>query len=147
MKTEILADVRADGTLSTAKRMEAHRAFLAFAGKRIRITVERLYNKRSNAQNRYFHGVCLPIIQQGLLDIGYNEARDMAWVKDFVKANLLTVEVADSEGVVRKAIRQTSGLSKSEFMDFIADLQQWGSQELGVYIPDPNEQVEMGFCD
>lgn len=142
LKFEIFADVRPDGTLSTGKRSEAHQAIKTFAGKRIRLTVEKSYSKRSNAQNRYFHGVCVPLVGQGLVELGYNEARNMEWVKDFIKANLLTTELPDKEGVMRKCIRPTSGLSTSQFMDLIADLQQWAMQELGVYIPDPNEQME-----
>ena len=51
---EIFADVKEDGTLSAGKRLEARRAFQSFAGKRVRVTIERAYNKRSSNQNRFF---------------------------------------------------------------------------------------------
>ena len=140
MKHEIFADVKEDGTLSTGKRLEARRAFQSFAGKRVRVTIERAYNKRSSNQNRFFHGVCLPLIGEALLELGYNEGRNMELVKDFVKVNLLTTEMPDKHGEVRKFVRPTSGLSTSEFMDLISDLQQWAAEYLGIIIPDPNSQ-------
>lgn len=140
---EIFADVRDDGTLSTGKRSEAHQAIKSFAGKRIRIKIERAFNKRSNSQNAYYWGVIVPILKEALIEIGYNEARSAEWVHDFVKVNFLLDEKPDKDGVVRKVVRRTSGLSTSEFMDLISDLQQWAVENLGVIIPDPNEQIDM----
>lgn len=143
MKTEIFADVKEDGSLSTSKRLEAQTAFKSLAGKRVKITIERAYNKRSNNQNRFFHGVCLPLIGDALLELGYNEGKNMEWVKDFVKVNLLTTEMPDKHGEIRKFVRPTSGLSTSEFMELIADLQQWAAENLDLIIPDPNSQSEL----
>lgn len=140
---EIFADVREDGTLSTGKRSEAYQAIKSFAGKRIRIKIERAFNKRSNSQNAYYWGVIVPILKEALIQIGYNEARNSEWVHDFVKVNFLLDEKPDKDGVVRKVVRRTSGLSTSEFMDLISDLQQWAAENLGVVIPDPNEQINM----
>ena len=66
--------------------------------------------------------------------------KDIEWVKDFVKVNLLTTEIPDKHGEVRKFVRPTSGLSTSEFMDLISDLQQWAAEYLGIIIPDPKDR-------
>ena len=143
MRCEIYADLDADGQMSERKRMEVRNALKMYAGKRVVFSVERKYNKRSNSQNRFFHGVVLPLIGEALIESGYNEARSHEWVKDFVKVNCLTQDVVTEEGQVFKSIRRTSELTTSEFNDLIATVQQWASENLGIYIPDPGEQIEI----
>ena len=144
MKSEIFCDVSETGELSLFKKKEIRKCLQGFAGKRIIISLERLYNKRSNQQNRFFHGVCLPILSKGLIDIGYNEAKSLEWTKDFIKANCLMVEIPNPDsGELMKSIRRTSELTTSEFMDLIADIQRWSMQTLNIYIPDPAEQTEI----
>lgn len=141
---EIFADVREDGTLSTGKRSEAHQAIKSFAGKRIRIKIERAFNKRSVSQNDYFHAIIDRYVCDGLVNAGWKEARSRAWAKDFVKREVLMQDVVNEKtGETKPMPRATSGLSTVEFMALIADMQQWASEYLGIYIPDPNEQIDM----
>lgn len=144
MKTEIYADVRDDGTLSEGKRLEAHKAIKVHAGKRVKLTIERAYNKRSVSQNDYFHMVIDSYVCQGLIDAGWNEARDRKWAKEFVKREVLMREVVNEKtGEVKWMPRPTSGLTTTEFMELIADLQQWAAEYLSIVIPDPNEQIKI----
>lgn len=144
MKLELFADVTEQGSLTNSKQSELNRFVESFAGKRIKISVERKYNQRSNNQNRFFHGVVIPIIQQGLIEAGWNEAKSFEWTKDFIKMNCLVKEyVNENTGEVKKSIGKTSELSTSEFMNLISEIQQWASEYLNVYVPEPNEQIEI----
>jgi hypothetical protein len=117
-------------------------AFKSFEGKDVVVTVEKKKSKRSDAQNRYFHGVIIPVIQHGLIEAGWNEARSSEWTKDFIKLNCLIKQYTNEKtGEVKDCIGKTSGLTKSEFMDFVADVQQWAAESLGIYVPEPNEQT------
>jgi hypothetical protein len=75
------------GRPNNAKKLNA--AFQEFEGKDVVVTVEKKKSKRSDAQNRYFHGVIIPVIQHGLIEAGWNEARSSEWTKDFIKLNCL----------------------------------------------------------
>lgn len=112
-------------------------------GKHIRITIEPK-GKRSNAQNDFFHGPVLTIIKAHLLDLGWKEAKSNEWVKNYIKYNCLIIEQENEKtGEVIKTLGETSTLTKGEFMDFIADVQQWAATELGLYVPDPNEILKL----
>ena len=112
-------------------------------GKHIRITIEPK-GKRSNNQNSYFHGVVVPIVKAHLLDLGWKEAKSNEWVKNYIKYNCLIIEQQNEKtGEVIKTLGETSALTKGEFMDFIADVQRWASEELGLYVPDPNEILKL----
>jgi len=130
-------------------KLTNNKGFLAdlrgFVGKAIRITIES-QSKRSNPQNRYFHGVVIPIVKMHLIDLGWKEARSNEWVKNYIKYNCLIVESTNEEsGEVIKTLGETSALSKSEFCDFIADVQHWAAETLGLIIPDPGQVMEMEF--
>ena len=61
-----------------------------------------------------------------------------------MKYQFLKMETANEKtGEVITSIRATSSLTTSEMMDFIADIQQWSAETLELYIPDPNEQIEL----
>lgn len=84
------------------------------------------------------------MLQQRLLDLGWKEAVSIEWVKDLIKYQFLKMETAnETTGEVITSIRATSSLTTSEMMDFIADIQQWSAETLELYIPDPNEQIEL----
>lgn len=84
------------------------------------------------------------MLQQRLLDLGWKEAVSIEWVKDLIKYQFLKMEtVNEKTGEVITSIRATSSLTTSEMMDFIADIQQWSAETLELYIPDPNEQIQL----
>ena len=74
--------------------------------------------RRSDPQNRYLHGVVLPILAH---HTGYTNDEMKAVIKWKFK------------------IKQTSTLDTVEFNKFVDEVRAWASSDLGCYIPDPNE--------
>jgi hypothetical protein len=75
--------------------------------------------QRSSPENRYFHGVLLPILAEYT---GYDPDEMKAVVKWKFK------------------IKHTAELTTSEFEKFMSDIRMWASRDLSCYIPEPNEQ-------
>lgn len=107
------------------------------AGKYVVMKLEKKKKKRSNQQNAYYWGVCIPIIQTGLTDAGY-EGMNKDKTHDMLKLLFLR-DIVDGDGEPIAVIKETKELTTTEFADYIAELQQWASEFLNVYIPDPNE--------
>ena len=140
MKHEIFIQTDPDGKLISGKR-NLVKAFQMFAGKRLRLTIELYRSRRSNQQNRYLHGVVFGLIQDRLIELGWNEAQSQSWVKEYCKSMFLkTVAVNEKTGETVEYVRGSSSLTTSEMMDFIANLQQWSAENLDLYIPDPGQQ-------
>lgn len=100
-------------------------------GKRITVEVSAWRKSRSAMQNRYLHGVVLPILGE---DLGY--------YKDEMKAALchkFLSSVDDKTGLMR--IRGTSDLSTAEFEEFMTRVREWAAVELGIFIPLPGEYL------
>lgn len=112
-------------------------------GKELMITIEPKKKKRSNKQNSYYHGIVVPIVKQCLIDAGFNNYRNTEPVLDLLKYKFLKVNECNEDGEYIERIKSTTELSTSEFMDFIAEIQQWCAEYFNVEIPDPNENLKL----
>ena len=143
MKTNLIIQLDQQGKVIAGRR-KLMQALQSLSGQRVLLTIEKYKRKRTSSQNRYLHGVVFPMLQQRLLDLGWKEAVSIEWVKDLIKYQFLKMEtVNEKTGEVITSVRATSSLTTSEMMDFIADIQQWSAETLELYIPDPNEQIQL----
>lgn len=120
-------------------------AIESFEGKEIEITIQKKRKLRSNPQNKFYWGVVLPILQEGLKD-ATGEIRDFNSIHYQIIIPLLApkrdVVNTDTGQVITEHIT-SSEMSTSEFMDFMVSIQQWGAEFLGITIPEPNEQIQL----
>lgn len=95
---------------------------------------------RSNNQNRYYWGVVVNELSEhtGFTPDEVHEIlkHKFLWKVLFVKAKSGTDKV-----LVGKS---TAQLTTAEFENFMRDVRQWASIELGVWIPEPNEAPTEG---
>jgi len=109
---------------------QAMKRFPAGAKVTIRVEIER--QKRSNSQNRYWHGVVIPLFAE---HCGY----DFEDMKDTLALKLIPREITDvTTGEVHVVPGHTSKLTTKEFNDLIERAQRLGA-EMDIYIPSPNE--------
>jgi hypothetical protein len=141
MKFEIYSTVE-KGNLKQNRNLVID-ALKSFEGKGIVITIEKRKNKRSNPQNAFFHGVVLPLVYNGLKELGHT--MPLADVKDLLKLKFLKVPIFVNEetGEITEKIKNTSELTTTEFMEFVSEIQRWSIENLGVNIPDPNENLKL----
>jgi len=128
----------------SSNRQPIAEAIKSFEGKEIVLTIERKRKKRSNEQNAYLWGVVYPILKDGFYQIGYKLTTEQVhelMKQTFVKEDLIN----ESTGEVKTITGHTSNLTTSQFMEYLADIKQFAAEELNVYIPDPNEQVNFNF--
>ena len=98
------------------------------------IKLERPSNKRSNEQNKYFHGVILPYIAN---EVGELEIE----MKEILKSMFLsTHEVKFNKGITR--IKNTSDLSTIEFEEFNEKCRIWAYSFFELTIPLPNQIID-----
>lgn len=113
--------------------------------KDLAVTIEVKVKKRvrSDVQNAYYWGVVIAMIVERLRELGHDVDRDLA--HEFLKGRFLYSELTDpNSGEVMKIPRKTSELATNEFMEYIEHVKQFAAETLDIYIPDPNEQVQVG---
>lgn len=99
-------------------------------------------NKRSLSQNAYYWACVVPMIQQGLKDLGHDLA--LQETHDFMKARFNSREIVNPEtGEVISVPKSTSDLNKTQFGEYIERIQRFAAEYLDIVIPNPNEQVKI----
>jgi hypothetical protein len=94
---------------------------------------------RTIKQNEYYHGVVIPLVTSGLLDVGYELSKSET--HRFLKGKFLKVEIIDeSTWSYKTAEGSTKELTTIEFKKFIDEIQRWSIVYLSTYIPDPREE-------
>jgi hypothetical protein len=120
------------GQLRLEGRRVFEQAMRRFADGPVAVRVSAGKRPRTSNQNRYFHGVLIPVLAQ---HCGYR----LDEMKDALALELIPHEVVDLKtGEVRLVPGHTSQLTVSEFNTLIERAQQLAA-ELGCYVPDPRE--------
>jgi hypothetical protein len=102
--------------------------------------------QRSLNQNAYFHAVMVPMVLEGLREVGYSEVKTLEDAKDILKTLFLKKTIRNERsGEEIPVIRNTSELSTSEFNVFMEEVARWASEYLGVFIPPPNYQTQLTY--
>ena len=112
--------------------------------KDLAVTIEVKVKKyrRSNEFNNYYWGVVVAMIVERLRELGHDVDRDLT--HEFLKGRFLYSELTyPSTGEVLKIPRKTSELATEEFKDYLEHVKQFAAETLDLYIPDPNEQLEI----
>jgi len=86
--------------------------------------------KRSNNQNRYYHGIVIKMFSQEIGQIPEETHQDLA-------KHFLTYE---NNG--KKYTKSTTQLNTVEFENYLEQCRQLASKHYGMYIPLPNECTE-----
>jgi ribosomal protein L39E len=93
-------------------------------------------DKRSNNQNRYFHGVVLQLLSD---HTGYT----IEEMKQILKNEFLTYTKDLPNGKSMKFVKSTADLNTKEFEDFLENSRRFAIQTFDVFIPLPNEVIEI----
>ena len=144
-----MSNIYADGKVEGGKLILYDRDKFAseipqFEGKPVRLSLSR-GNKRSNAQNNYWHGVVVEMFMDAM---GYeNTKENHDAVHEILKAELNseTTEIINKLTGEVKTItysKSTANLSTDDFSALKERAQKLGAEFYGIYIPDPNEEPQ-----
>ena len=143
MNYEIRSEVK-NGTLTRNVNLIKD-AIQTFEGKQIIIKIEKAKKKRSTQQNRFYYGVIIPIVQNCLKEAGHvmtNESTHNLIKLKFLKETLF---VNETTGEVIERIKSTTELSTSQFMDLLAEINNFTFDYFGVSLPSPNEDLTLNL--
>ena len=106
------------------------------------VQVERMYRKRSLLQNNYYWGVMLPMVHEGLKDLGWELSllQCHEWLME--KFSRETIQNEKTGEMVDITVR-SSEQSTVQMMAYFEAVSRFAAQELGVIVPQPNEQLKI----
>ncbi len=147
MNQKFEIQTKVEGGKVTRNRSKLSETIAAFEGKNVTISIERTRNKRTNLQNRWYWGVCVPMVQDRLRELG--ELLSKESTHDLLKMVVMKIDPAlivdeiiiEDTGESIERLKSTTELTTTEFMAYKEHIQQWAIQSLDVDIPDPEEQL------
>lgn len=141
MNYEIRSEVK-NGTL-TRNRNLIKDAIATFEGNQVVIKIEKFKKKRSTQQNRFYYGIVIPIVQNCLKEAGHIMTNEST--HDLIKLKFLkeTLFVNETTGEVIERIKSTTELSTSQFMDLLAEINNFTFEYFGVSLPSPNDDLTL----
>lgn len=102
------------------------------------------HNHRSTLQNAYYWSGVIPLVKEGLKEIGYREITTNDQTHDLMKFMFLKKQIVNElTGEVMKTIGSTTKLTTIEFNEYIDRIAQFAAEFLSVNIPPPSTQVPM----
>ena len=125
------------GTINKGKLiLEAPQRYLVhlsgLEGKRVELILRKRKSQRSLQQNKYYWGVVVEILAS---HCGY----DPDEMHEALKVKFLSEGQDEKTGLIK--VRSTTKMTTDEFIKYTDKVIRWAAQDLGVFIPDPN-QVE-----
>jgi len=105
----------------------------------ITFTIKLKMKKRTCKQNSYYWGVVVDMIMHALYHTG-NFLTEQE-THEFLKSKFNGVKVTLLNGNYVELPASTNELDTKEFQEYIGRIQQFAAEALGIYIPDPNEQI------
>lgn len=100
------------------------------------------YNKRSDSQNRYYFGIVVPLVQEGIKHLGHQLTKEET--HDFLKSRFHSQEIVNEDtGEVIHIPRSTTIMNKERFSEYIGEIQRFSAEFLNIVIPDPGQQMMM----
>jgi hypothetical protein len=131
---ETLGEVKDGKFVGLRNRRHFDEAMRRFPDGVVGVRFEVIREKRSSAQNRYWHGVVIPLFAE---HCGY----EFDEMKDALALELLPKEVVDMKtGEVRIVPGHTSEQNTKQFKELIERAQRLGAT-MGIDIPDPGEMA------
>ena len=132
--TLFLGAVDDRGRLTLERPVDYGRALQRLAGQRVEVVIRKRRAKRSDAQNRWLHGVALNAIAA---HCGYEryEREELRYYLLGLFGGTKTTAL----GQVLPVLGGTSRLDTAQMSAFMEWLPRWAAKELGIVIPLPDE--------
>lgn len=138
-------EISEDGKLTIINRKGFLEHIKTLSGKKVVINVVKKISQRSSPQNAYYWSCVIKLVSQGFKELGHDLTKE--GVHEFLKNRFLKQEIINPNTgeYIGDRIRSTTELNKSEFADYIAEIQRFAAEYLNIYIPDPNTQTTINI--
>jgi hypothetical protein len=143
-RLELNGNIDEKGVLHVHNRMRLQEWARQYPGKNILIKFERKGSKRSNPQNNYYWGIVIKEITLRLRDLGHT------WMNDEDTHQLMKLKfnferIVSEHGEVLELPKSTTGLTKTQFCEYVEKIRMWAADFLSIDIPDPRKILTIEF--
>lgn len=143
MKIQITSNV-INGNLKR-NRSQILETIKSFEGKDVLITFEKPKKQRSSNQNRYYHGVLIPILQNCIKE-SWGEIWSREKTHDFCKLQFNFIErVNESTGEIVRVPKSTTENTTTDQEDLHFEIRNFIREWFNTEVPLPNEDLTLNL--
>jgi hypothetical protein len=143
-KLELYGYIDEAGIMHVQNRKRLEEWARQYPGKNIVIKIDKKGSKRSSPQNRYYWGCVIKEISIRLRDLGHQWLTDDD-VHSMMKLKFNYERIVSEQGEALELPKSTTGLTKTQFAEYVDNIRMWASSFLSIDIPDPNQNLTMQF--
>ena len=92
---------------------------------------------RSVSENKYYWGVVLDILSD---ELGHTKTEMHEILKTKFLRDIAYIKKKNGEHLKVETSKSTTDLKTNEFEDYLSKIRNFASAELGIWIPEPNEE-------
>jgi len=96
---------------------------------------------RSIQQNRFYWGVLIPIVRDGLIEVGYDDATTSSTHHKLKELFLSQEQVDEDTGEITAFDGSTTQLDTKQFQTYVLCVQKFAAEFLGCIVPDPQQEI------
>jgi len=138
-KVEIITSVQ-NGKF-TRNRNIVLQAINSFNNTDVVLTFDKPKKKRSNAQNRYYYGMLIPLMQQGAKDL-FGEVWSATKAHEHLKAKFLFHESVNLKtGEIIQTPKSTTENTTTEMEVYHTEIRIYLLEDFDINAPEPNEEI------
>ena len=107
------------------------------------LTLEKPKKKRSSPQNRYYHGLLIPLMQQGAKDL-FGEIWSMTKAHEHLKAKFLFHESVNFKtGEIINTPKSTTELTTTGWEVYMTEIRIYLLEDFDIDAPEPNQEITL----
>lgn len=129
-----------------------------FRNQDVDLSIRKKRKRRSNQLNRFYFGVLVNMIMEGLKDLGTKvqladhdkwmleilQCMNTDMAHDFLKKRFIpSIKVDEDTGEIIKTKLTTKNMTNVEFIEYYEPMYDWARDFLGIILPLPNEEFEI----
>jgi len=144
----VVGELSPDGqSLVIANSARAKRLWKHLQGTQLEITFKKFYRKRSLAQNRWIHGICVIDVMQFLLEttgVLHSKEAVYAFLRTRVIGNEMWVETIDDQDVIFLSGKRFSQMNTKEFSEAVEKIVAYYAErglEIRLPVPKTNNLI------
>lgn len=118
-------------------------AIKSFENSDVILTLEKPKKKRSSPQNRYYHGLLIPLMQSGAKDL-FGEVWSMTKSHEHLKSKFLFHEsVNQKTGEIIQTPKSTTELTTTDWEVYMTEIRIYLLQDFDINAPEPNQEIKL----
>lgn len=143
MELEYIGSVSEDGLKIPQSKKLKKEVVENFKNKSVTITIKENKKSRRHVFNKFYWGLVIRPILNGLRDAGYQtDEIDEESVHSYLKSRFLSKRIANEEGEFIEMQGSTRKMTNTKMLEYLDAVVQWASEYLGITISFPWETLD-----